>query len=249
MLSSAMVLAVHACWADDAGTWSAETSVNYSSGKYGTPTSTEVISIPLNVAYDKGPWTLKLTVPYVRITGSSDVVVGIGDTSTTTAVVRTASGLGDIVTAATYNFYNNAASQFGANATGKVKFGTGDSAKGLGSGVNDYSVILDVYQKVNQLIFFGGISYTVLGSTTAIPLRNVFSLNGGSTLTLDEKSSVGFTYDYLQKSSATSDAQSALTAFYAHKFNKSWKIQAYLLKGFSDGSPDWGGGVSVGYAF
>ena len=43
--------------------------------------------------------------------------------------------------------------------------------------------------------------------------------------------------------------KSELTAFYALKYNKSWKTQAYFLKGFSDASPDWGAGLSVGYSF
>lgn len=249
MLASTLVLAVQTCWADEAGALSIGTSVNYSSGKYGTSTSTDITSVPVNVTYDKGPWTLKLSVPYVRITGPGDVVAGVGKTSTVTTAVRTASGLGDIVAAATYNFYNDAGSQFGADVTGKVKFGTGDSAKGLGTGENDYSVMLDVYKKVNQVTLFGGIGYTVLGSTTAIPLKNVIGLTAGSTFKLDDKSSVGLAYDYRQKSSSTSAAQSELTAFYMHKFNKSWKTQVYFLRGFSDGSPDWGGGVSVGYAF
>lgn len=249
MLASTLVLAAHAGWASDEGTLTMGTSVNYSSGKYGTQTSTDITSIPLNVAYDKGPWTFKVSVPYIRITGPSDVVVGVGKTSATTSTVRTASGLGDVVTAATYNFYNNAEAQFGADVTGKIKFGTADSAKGLGTGENDYSVILDVYKKVNQLTFFAGIGYTALGSSAAIPLRNVFSLTAGSVFKMDEKNNAGFAYDYRQKSSATSAAQSELTAFYVHKFDKSWKTQTYLLKGFSDGSPDWGAGVSVGYAF
>lgn len=249
MFASTVVLAFQTGWAAEPGALSIGTSVNYSTGKYGTPTSTDITSIPVTATYDTGPWTLKLSVPYVRISGPADVIVGVGKTSRSTTTVRTASGLGDIVAAATYNFYNDAASQFGADVTGKVKFGTGDSAKGLGTGENDYSVLLDVYKKVNQVTFFGGIGYSVLGSSTAVPLRNVFSLNAGSTYKLDEKSSVGFAYDHRQKSSSTGAAQNELTAFYAHKFNRTWKAQAYLLKGFSDASPDWGGGVSVGYAF
>ena len=250
ILASALVLAVQTCWAEEAGALSIGTSVNYSSGKYGTPSSTDITSVPLNVAYDKGPWTFKLSVPFVRITGPSDVVVGLGrKNSTATPVVRTASGLGDIVTAATYNFYSNAESQVGADVTGKIKFGTGDSAKGLGTGENDYSVMLDAYKKLNQVTFFGGVGYTVPGSTTAIPLSNVFNVTAGTTFKVNDKSSLGFAYDYRQQSSATSAAQSELTAFYAHKFNKSWKTQAYFLKGFSDASPDWGAGLSVGYSF
>lgn len=249
MFASTAVLVCHAGWAAEPGALTIGTSVNYSTGKYGTSTSTDITSIPVTATYDTGPWTLKLSVPYVRISGPADVIVGVGKTSRTTTTVRTASGLGDIVAAATYNFYNDAASQSGADVTGKIKFATGDSAQGLGTGENDYSVLLDVYKKVNQVTFFGGIGYTVLGSSTAVPLKNVFSFNAGSTYKLDEKSSVGFAYDHRQKSSSAGSAQNELTAFYVHKFNKTWKTQAYLLKGFSDGSPDWGGGLSVGYAF
>ncbi|WP_395059606.1 hypothetical protein [Polaromonas sp.] len=249
MFASTAVLVCQAGWAAEPGALTIGTSVNYSTGKYGTSTSTDITSIPVTATYDTGPWTLKLSVPYVRISGPADVIVGVGKTSRTTTTVRTASGLGDIVAAATYNFYNDAASQSGADVTGKIKFATGDSAKGLGTGENDYSVLLDVYKKVDQITFFGGIGYTVMGSSTAVPLRNVFSFNAGSTYKLDEKSSLGFAYDHRQKSSSTGSAQNELTAFYVHKFNKTWKTQAYLLKGFSDGSPDWGGGFSVGYAF
>lgn len=63
---------------------------------------------------------------------------------------RTESGLGDIVTAVAYNFYNIAAPQVGANVTGKIKFGTADKNKSLGTGMNDYVVQLDIYKKLNQ---------------------------------------------------------------------------------------------------
>jgi hypothetical protein len=254
--AGAMLLAAQACWAYDGGAWSIGTGFNYSSGNYGTTTDTEITSIPISAAYDTGPWTLKLTVPYVRITGASDVVVGLGrarrgraPATATTSVVRTTSGLGDVVAAATYNFYNNSAAQMGADVTGKVKFGTADKDKGLGTGENDYVLLLDVYKKIGQWTVFGGVGYTDLGSSPDIPLRDVFNASAGTTFKINDMSNAGMAYDYRQRSSATGFAQSELTAFYIRKFDKAWKGQAYLLKGFSDGSPDWGGGVSVGYAF
>jgi hypothetical protein len=89
---------------------------------------------------------------------------------------RTESGLGDIVTVATYNFYNNAAAQVGANVTGKIKFETADKNKGLGTGINDYVVQLDAYKKLNQWTVFGGLGYNVLGSSADVPLKNVFNV-------------------------------------------------------------------------
>jgi hypothetical protein len=34
-----------------------------------------------------------------------------------------------------------------------------------------------------------------------------------------------------------------MTAFVTYKFDARWKLQSYLVKGFSDGSPDFGGGL------
>src|SRR3569623_846266 len=125
--ASVMLVASQTIWAEDSGAFSLGTAYNYSTGNYCTSTTTDITSIPLVATYDKGPWTMRLTVPYIRITGASDVVAGVGRAKTTvTPVVRTDSGLGDIVAAGTYNFFNDAASQIGAYITGKIKFGTAD---------------------------------------------------------------------------------------------------------------------------
>jgi hypothetical protein len=250
------IAASQACWAE-AGTWTAGTGYNYSTGNYGTTTSTDITSIPFSMAYETGPWNMKLTVPYIRITGPSDVVAGVGRAKRsnrgvpiTTTTMRTTSGLGDVVAAATYNFYNDAASGMGADVTGKIKFGTASVDDGLGTGKNDYTVMLDVYKKLsNKWTLFGGIGYTVMGSSVDIPLNNVAGLSLGASYKVSDQGNTGVSYDYRQRSSTTSFPQSELTAFYSHKFSKAWKGQAYVLKGFTDGSPSWGGGASVAYAF
>src|SRR3569623_3541729 len=145
--AGATMLAVQAVWAEDTGNFSVGTGYNYSSGTYGTSTTTDITSIPLVATYDKGPWTMRLTVPYIRITGASDVLPGVGRARASAApTVSTQSGLGDVVASGTYNFFNDAASQIGADITGKIKFGTADKDKNLGTGKNDYGTQLDVYK-------------------------------------------------------------------------------------------------------
>lgn len=257
LAAGVIMLAAQASWAEE-GAWTVGTGYNFSSGKYGTSTTTDITSVPLTAAYEQGPWTMKLSVPYVSIDGSSDVVVGIGRPNrgqgvgsggTTTTTRRTESGLGDVTAAATYNFFNDAAAQMGADVTAKVKFGTADEAKGLGTGENDYSLALDVYKRIDRWTVFGGVGYSVLGSSSDIKLDNVFNANAGAAYKVSDQGSAGMAYDYRQKTSSGGDEQSEMTAFYSHRFDKSWKGQAYVLSGFSDGSPDWGGGLSVGYAF
>src|SRR3569623_1615 len=248
--ASVMLVASQTIWAEDSGAFSLGTGYNYSSGNYGTSTTTDITSIPLIATYDKGPWTMRLTVPYIRITGASDVLPGVGRARASAApTVSTQSGLGDVVASGTYNFFNDAASQFGADITCKIKFGTADKDKNFGTGKNDYGTQLDVYKKIDRCTLFSGLRYTVFGSSTDIPLHNVWNAGVGTSYKFTDKNSAGVAYDYRQKASDTGFAQSELTAYVVHKFDKTWKAQAYLLKGFSDGSPDWGAGASVGYAF
>ena len=44
------------------------TGFDYTSGKYGGATETNIRYVPLIAKYDTGPWALKLTVPYIHIT-------------------------------------------------------------------------------------------------------------------------------------------------------------------------------------
>src|SRR5712692_10924357 len=131
----------------DAGEFSLGVGFNYSTGDYGTSTSTEIISIPLTARYDHGPWIFKLTVPYLRISGGTSVVPGVGRVTSTNPKRRgggageaTATGLGDIVASATYTAFYNSATTFGVDVTGRVKLGTADRDQGLGTGEADYGM-------------------------------------------------------------------------------------------------------------
>ena len=115
--------------AAEPGQFSAGAGFNYSTGEYGTSTTTKIISVPLTGRYEQGPLTLKVTVPWIEISGASSVIPGVGAVSNPnpagrgraapagTATDTTASGLGDIVGSATYNFYYDSASKFGLDAT------------------------------------------------------------------------------------------------------------------------------------
>jgi hypothetical protein len=251
-LAAVLITACPATWAADE--WKFGTGYNYSSGDYGDTVDTEITSIPFSLTYETGPWSVKVTVPYLRITGPGDVVPGVGrgrrgGTTAPTTTVQTNSGLGDVVVAGTYNVYNDVASGVAVDLGGKIKFGTADIDKNLGTGENDYGVQVDAYKTLGKWTVFSGLGFTALGSSPTVPLDNVFNINAGGTYKISSASSAGLSYDYRQKSSDTGHPQSELTAFFVHKFDQTWKAQTYLMKGFSDGSPDWGGGASIAYAF
>jgi len=263
-------LIAQAAHADDGSTIKVSAGFDYSTGKYGTSTTTDITQVPVTFGYDIDRWSFKLAVPYIHVSGADNVIPGIGPVknnnphgrgkgngnggsqSGTTPVTETngsASGLGDVTAAATYEAYSNSAAQFGIDLTGKVKFGTADADKGLGTGKNDYGFSVDMYKGFGAWTLFGGVSYTWLGSSQYIQLNDVFGANVGASYKLDTHSSFGAYYDYREKASDTSFARNELTGYYAYKFASGWKAQAYVTKGFTDGSPDWGVGASVVYSF
>src|SRR2546421_1670873 len=101
--------------------------LNYSTGTYGTSTSTDILSIPFMARYERDRWLLKLTVPWLEVSGGVSVIPGIGSTSNSNSRNRgrstttgSASGLGDVVAAATYTAAYDSALKRGVDLTGRV---------------------------------------------------------------------------------------------------------------------------------
>lgn len=250
ILSGAAAGGAQVAGAAEAGNFSLSTGFDYSSGKYGGNTTTDILYIPVIGKYETGRWIFKLTVPYVRITGPGNVVRDIGQFKTITTATRTTqSGLGDVVAAATYNVYAGGPSDPIVDLTGKVKFGTADENKGLGTGENDYAAQVDIYKGFDKLTAFGSVGYKVLGSPPGFTLNNVWYGSLGGAYQLTQKTSSGLIMDLRQKASPAGAPQRELTAYVSHKIDKTWKAQGYVVKGFADGSPDWGAGATVSYAF
>ena len=243
-------LVTQIAFAADAGVFSVTSGVDYSSGKYGSRDRTDITSVPVIGKYEVDSWTFKLTVPYVSITGPGNVSPGIGKFKGTTTTKRsTESGLGDIVAAATYNAYNGSNGGPVVDVTGKVKFGTADEKKGLGTGENDYIGQVDLYQSFGDFTALGTLGYRVYGDSSAARLDDVFFGSIGGSYKVAPGTSAGVIYDYRPAITRNGSAVSEATAFVNHKINDNWKAQAYLVKGFANGSPDYGVGALVGYTF
>lgn len=255
----------HAATTDN-GRFSLSAGADYSSGKYGTDTTTDIWSVPVAAAYQTDRWTFKLTVPYINISGAGNVIPGVGKVNngnpkgrgrgnggTTPAPDTTAngsaSGLGDITASAGYELFGSADRTFGLDLTGKVKFATADENKGLGTGKNDYGLSLDTYKVSGAWTAFGGVGWMKYGSSQYIQLKNGFNANIGADYKLDSSNNIGAYYYYRERIADTGAAQSEIAGYWNHKFNDSLRVQAYALAGFADGSPDYGAGASLKYTF
>ncbi len=94
---------------------------DYSEGKYGGTQSTKVSSVPLSAKYAKGPWTFRVSVPFVRISGPGSLTTTIEGRSDGSG--RASSGRGG----------SNGSGNSGPGGSGSGNSGSGSSG-GSGSG-------------------------------------------------------------------------------------------------------------------
>jgi len=224
-------------------------ALDYSSGDYGTGTETRIISLAATARYDTGPWAFRAYVPWLKVTGNQSVIPGLGRVRGGGPDRESESGLGDIVVGATYAALSDKPNGFGLDLTAKVKLPTADEKKGLGTGEADYIFLADLYKTFDRVTAFGGVGYHVLGDPPGVELDNVWSANLGASYKLDERDSVGLSLYGRDRVAPGTDRQRELMGFFVRKLDQLWKMQLYALVGLSDGSPDYGFGLSIARPF
>jgi len=225
---------------------------DYSSGNYGLSDSTRFLYVPVTAKHETGRWVLKLVVPYISITGPSNVV-GAPENQVIlpngSFARRTESGLGDVVASAFYNVLNERNTPLGLDIGAKIKFGTADDSRGLGTGKNDFSLQADFFKAIGTFTPFGTLGYRRYGDPAGVDLRNVFYGTIGSSYRISEPTTVGLAYDWRDRIVQGRDRVSELTAYISRKLSGDWKLQVYAVKGFTNASPDFGAGSSLAYSF
>ena len=223
---------------------------DYSRGDYGFSQSTEVFSVPLNLSLEKDRWAFKATLPYITIKGPASIVAGTGTALGVPGrpTSNSESGVGDAMLAATYHA-RPVPGELNVDFTGKVKFGTADENKGLGTGETDYYAQVDVYQNFGTITPFGNVGYRFLGTSAAFPLKDGLYASIGSAFRLSPATVCGVAYDWRSRIIDGAKNGTDALAFISTNPNERWNVLGYVLKGFNDASPDYGVGGLATYKF
>jgi hypothetical protein len=231
------------------GELSVGAGIDYSEGSYGTGSETEIVAIPFMARYDQDAWKLKLTIPYLRLTGEGDVIPGVGKTNRGQRGKTTESGIGDSVLSASYGALYDQQSQLGLDLTAKLKLPTGDEQRGLGTGSVDKTLQGELFKTIDRLTVFGTLGYTFFGDSDVVELKNAWHYEVGASQRISATDSVGGTLYGRQRVVDGGAPQRELMAFWNRRVAKAQRLQAYFLLGFADGSPDVGIGASALFSF
>ena len=231
-----------------AGNYSFSTGAEYTSGDYGASIKTTTLQIPFTLGYTDNQYAWSVSVPYVQITGTEDVIFS-GTTrsqkftnSKTSTVKQTDSGLGDITLSGTYQLKNETKVSPWFAITGKIKLATADENKRLGTGEVDYAVQVEVAKKA----LHGYIGYKIIGDSSTVNYNDVSYGAIGITIPLDNWTSV--TQYYAEQAAVSGvDNIQELNLSFSKPLSKTKKLAVYLIKGLTNSSPDWGTGIRLSY--
>lgn len=267
-----------ACADAYAGSLTLGIGADYGSGKYGEPNTTKDLSIPLSLAYKAGAWRAKLVLPYISIEGNGEVVggpddrlvddrrgrnsgsgsSGSGDSdddddpASSAAAAGTStreSGLGDISLSTSYSAVANESLGLYVDLTARVKFGTASVDKGLGSGENDYGLLVDVDKDFGALTLSVGTGYTFIGEPPGFDYRNVISASTGASYRISEAFSVNTYLSFRQSARRSAPNQLDISPGIGFRLSENQRVNAYVLFGLEDGSPDFGAGIGYTHSF
>ena len=231
--------------AEEDGEWGASVGYDYSSGKYGGVHNTTTRSLPVSLSYAKGDYSFDLTIPYVWQDGPTGRVLRFP----LRLEIGNVSGIGDVSTSVTRYFFGDDENAANLALKALVNFGTADASKGLGTGKNDYSIQGDVSKLFGPATLSATLGYTVVGKLDGLDMRNIYYGALDAAFDVSDKLTAGLTLNFGMSPFAGAPNPRDLTVYFSYPVSKNARLSVYLLKGFSDGSPDNGNGASLAFYF
>lgn len=230
-----------------AGRFDVSMGAQYSSGDYGGDRSVKDLYAPVTGWYRGDGYALRLTVPYLRVESPEGTVIEgpggqpvPGDGPTTTE-----SGLGDVILGlSVYDVWSGMDGSLALDVHGKVKFGTADEDKGLGTGTTDFTLQTDLLRFMRGVTVLASAGYVARGNPRGFDLDDGFIASLGALFGISPRARFGAFLEYQEAAFRPNDDRVDLVAAVSWRAGD-WRTQLSASTGLTDSAPDWSVGLTV----
>lgn len=215
---------------------------DFSRGDYGLDETSTLYYVPIGLIADYERFRFRVTIPFLVSEGPTTIRVGGGSNES-----ENNRGLGEIAASGSYLFDPFFEGLPFVELGLRVTFPT-RSKRELGAGAFVFEPRIDLFDewgRVTPFASFGRAFYTD-------SLDDRFFASIGASVLITERLSIGATYDWFEDYSRstlddTPDA-SEIAPFLAFAITPRWSASPYAVFGLTEGSPDYGVGLSVRFA-
>lgn len=245
---------------------SAAVSVGFevSQGDYGVGADATLITLPLSVfLYPAAKLDITLDIPLLYLSsrsGSGVIVTQSGGAGRGRSVNKSGkaasaetttqeSGVGDINMITGWTLLADGEGTPKVRPTLYLKVPSGDLDRGLGTGTMEAGPGLSVSKWLGNVYLYGEGAYIFQNSKSDYPGRNYLSYLGEAGIRATDRLLVSALVKGSSSRSEGSEVQAEgqLKLNFMHSRRISWEV--YGSVGFTDASPDLGGGISMIYQF
>jgi hypothetical protein len=238
------VIASAPAHADDDVRVQLSTGYDFTSGRFGFPTDTQISTVALTGRLSYERWRLRLYLPYLYIHGPAGAIAidkGAGGKP-----LSVAHGLGDVTTALTYAFEDKALQPFYFVLGGALRLPTGSYSKGLGVGAVDYGLVSEFGLSYPRGGAYIAPAYRFRGNHTRVNHRlDGPLLTSGFWINADPDWQFGGYFGYSERTTRTLSDQEELGAYARYEIREGLTAQLYGGHGLSRASGDVNAGLRL----
>ena len=223
---------------------------DFSTGDYGSSGTTQIAYAPLSIKYARDPFVVKLTVPYIRITGPGNVV-GVDGVLLTggTAKRETNDGLGDVILSTGYVLAPVRPAWPYLEFTAKVKVPTASEKDRLGTGEFDETLQVEASKTFAAFTPFVTAGYRFVGNPPGSNLHNVLFSSVGFDYRFNARLDAGLSYEWRQTASPSVGDSQELSPYLSWKINSHISLTPYAVFGLTRAATDAEIGFGASYRF
>ncbi len=259
--------------------WRVNATVNFSSGTYGTDSTTNILYAPMTVRRLFRDGDVSLTIPFVAISGTGAVrlVGGVPTRTGTNAATATGGaavaaaggsgagkgpgaaplsssttdgGLGDIILRGRYYLVEESALVPLVALIGRIKFPTADAEAGLGTGEFDEGVGVELTKSLtDRWLAFLDGGYNIIGDAPGANFNNQWWFDVGVGYDVTTNLHMSLFYEEYRALVDTVNNYRDLLALTNYVVNDTVHLTGSLLVGLSNGAPNYGFGCGVRFRF
>jgi hypothetical protein len=225
--------------------------IEYEEGEYGTGERVSTTSIPVGLRLSSGQFQFIATLPYMWIDAPGNAIGGGGlfglpiiIDPTQPATRERREGMGDLLLGAVYTLPSQ---NIGLSFSGQAKIPTASAAKRLGTGKVDYAVGAELSKRIGRVTPFVGVSYSLPGDPDGYELRNNLSARMGVAMHISSTVRGQISYNYAQSASSLVPDEQQLSSSLHTNLSNRLSLGLYGSAGLSEGAPDVGAGVQLGF--